>query len=495
MAIRVTQTFLRVLHTGKVGLTGFANGFYDHAYEAYDMSVIASWDVEIGTTLEAKMFTSSYFLAGFEQQENVAFSSTYDTEASVASGGQVSGTYRLNAYELINGALTGEYQLEAFIELTGGQFGTYDLEAYEAADVVLNSEYDLQVYLLQQGFATGMYDVEVYTDFLMKLVGTYDYLTFEQQEQNVLTGAYDLNAWEAQEQAMIGYYALNTFLASTSYLDTAATIEVYEALQLRYGIHYDLEALLALQSALNGRYQVLTYAQAEQKIGASYDLLVYEALNGFIDGHAALNTFQAANAEFGAHYGISVYVAATGFLDGTHDLEALLALTGYSDATYLLDTTQVLYTWVVNQNTGAPARYENYDFDAFAKMGEDYLGARGDAIYLLDGDDDAGADIDALATIGLTDLEEPLLKRVTAAYLGVSSSGQIHLTLTTDQAVVSGPYELRQPSVGHKTERSKFKRGIKSRYWQVDIENADGDDVKIDGLELETEVTGRRLKK
>jgi hypothetical protein len=495
MAIRVTQTFLRVLHTGKTQLDGSLTGNYDHAYEAYDMSVVASWDVEIGQTLEARTFTSSYFLAGFEQFENAVFNAQSDIAAYEASGGQVSGNYTLNAYELIDGRLTGEYQLEAYVELTGEQFGHYDLNTFEPADVVLNSEYDLQAYLLQQGFATGMYDVEVYTDLLMNLVGTYDYLTFEQQDQNVLTGAYDLNAWEAQEQAMIGYYALNTFLASTSYLDTAATIEVYEALQLRYGIHYDLEALLALTNSLNGRYQVLTYAQAEQKIGASYDLLVYEALNGFVDGHSALNTFQAANAEFGVHYGIAVYVAANGFLDGTHDLETLLALTGYSDATYLLDTTQVLYTWVVNQNTGAPGRYENYDFDAFAKLGESYLGARGDAIYLLDGDDDAGADIDAIATIGLTDLEEPHLKRVTAAYLGVSSSGQIHLTLTTDQAQVSGPYELRQPSVGSKTERSKFKRGIKSRYWQVDIENADGDDVKIDGLELETEVVGRRLKK
>jgi hypothetical protein len=495
MAIRVTQTFLRVLHTGKTQLDGILGGLYDHAYEAYDGYVDGTSQVEIGQTLEGRTFTSSYFLAGFELQENVAFSAEYDIEAYHASGGAVSGTYTLNAYELIDGRLTGEYQLEAFIELTGEQFGRYALNTYEAADLVLDTEYDLQVYLLQQGFATGMYDVEVYVDLLMNQVGTYDYLTFQQQDQNVLTGAYDLNAWEAQEQAMIGYYALNTFLSATSYLDTAATIEVFEALEKQYGVHYDLEALVALQSALNGRYQVLTYAQAEQKIGASYDLLVYDALNGFVDGHSALNTFQAAGAEFGVHYGISVYVAATGFLDGTHDLETLLALTGYSDATYLLDTTQVLYTWVVNQNTGAPARYENYDFDAFAKMGEDYLGARGDAIYLLDGDDDAGTDIDALATIGLTDLEEPLLKRVTAAYLGVSSSGQIHLTLTTDQAEVSGPYELRQPSVGHKTERSKFKRGIKSRYWQVDIENADGDDVKIDGLELETETVRGRLKK
>ncbi len=495
MAIRVTQTFLRVLHTGKTALDGILGGLYDHAYTAFDMSVVAAYDIEIGQTLEAKTFTGSYFLAGFEQFENTVFNAQNDMAAYEPSGGMVSGTYTINAFERIDGALTGEYQLEAFIELTGQQYGHHDLEAYEAADVVLNSEYDLQVYLLQQGFATGMYDVEIYTDLLMNLVGTYDYLTFEQNELNVLTGAYDLNAWEAQEQAMIGYYALNTFLSATGYLDTAATIEVYEALQIRYGIHYDLEALQALQSALDGRYQVLTYQQAEKKIGASYDLLVYQALNGFIDGHSALNTFQAANAEFGVHYGISVYVAATGFLDGTHDLETLLALTGYSDTTYLLDTTQVLYTWVVNQNTGAPARYENYDFDAFAKLGEDYLGARGDAIYLLDGDDDAGADIDAIATIGLTDLEEPLLKRVTAAYLGVSSSGQIHLTLTTDQAQVSGPYELRQPSVGHKTERSKFKRGIKSRYWQIDIENADGDDVKIDGLELETETVRGRLKK
>ena len=111
-----------------------------------------------------------------------------------------------------------------------------------------------------------------------------------------------------------------------------------------------------------------------------------------------------------------MYLSSTGHFDATYILETLQAVTGSVDGTYLLDTTQELFTWVMNQETGAPSRYENFDFDAFAQIGEDYLAARGDGIYLLSGDDDAGTNIDALATIGRTDFDTPEMKRVTAGY-------------------------------------------------------------------------------
>ncbi len=73
MAIRVSQVVLQVLHQGKSSLEGIVGvGDYDHSYTAYDGSVDSTCLVEIGTTLEARMLTGTYFLAGFEQAETVA---------------------------------------------------------------------------------------------------------------------------------------------------------------------------------------------------------------------------------------------------------------------------------------------------------------------------------------------------------------------------------------------------------------------------------------
>jgi hypothetical protein len=516
MAIRVTQVILQVLHSGKTAVTGYGDGQYQHDYEAYDMGAVGSYAVEVGTTLQAgdsnanldphgAILTGSYFLAGFEEFENAVGQGqydvdTYDEEEQVL--GQ--GTYTLNAYAQVDAPVgTVEYQLQAYVELEDQKYGNYGLLAYEANETVLQSQYQLDVYLLAQGYLSSLYSLEIYVDLLMHAVSSYDYLTYQAEENAAGTGAYDLNAWEARDQAFIAQYALNTFIESTSYLDTSSQIEVFKLLEEKYGVAYDLNAYKALDGFTDHTYAVSVLQLAQMRSSSQYSLDIYEAFDGFVDAKSVLNAYQAANGFTDGHYGLDVYLSLTGFGDSQHIINALQQVTGYGQGTYLLDTTEELFTWVLNQNTGAPARYEGYGFNAFAAIGQDFLGARGDGIYLLDGDDDDGTDIDAIATIGATDFgafyengnEASMLKRVTGAYLGVNSSGQVQLTLVTDQGVSSGPYQLRQSPTARTTERSKFRKGLKSRYWQVDIENADGGDTQVDTLELETKLAEKRLKK
>jgi hypothetical protein len=498
MAVRVTQVVLQVLHSGRTPVTGYADGLYDHNYSAYDGVAQGNYDLEIGQSLQGTVFEGEYFLAGFEQFEGPALQFNYALNAyeELETGSAVSGHYALSAYQLLDGKFVGGYQLLAFLERDVSLYGNYDLNAYEAADTVLQSEYDLQVYLLAQGYLQGLYDVDTYTDLLGALVSSYDYNTFEQNDQSVFTGTWDLLAWEQRDSVVHGNYALQVFAASTGYLDTESAIEVFEALTQKYDVWWDLNAYSPLQRSLNSSYQILTLKQLQAAVGFHWDLLVFQLFDGFMDGSHVLRAYEQEDMQTGFHYDLEVYLAKTGYLDAQHIIEALQAYTGYADGTYLLDTTQVLYTWIVNQTTGAPGRYEGYNFTGYAKLGEQYLAARSDGIFLLEGDDDAGTAINSIATIGKTDFEEPRLKRVTAAYLGLDSAGQVHLTLRTDAGQVSGPYELRQDPRAPKTERSKFKRGIKSRYWSVDMENANGGDVHLDGIEFETEVVAnRRLKK
>jgi hypothetical protein len=498
MAIRVTAVSLYALHTGKTSFTGYVDGKYDHDYLAFDGFVDSTCVVEIGVTLENAIASGSYFLAGFEEVEGTAAAGYYGVEAYDQIENVVAnGVYSIEAFVQQDGGGTASYSLNAFIVYDGKHDGHYDLSAYAPEQQVFVSEYELQVYLLAQGFADGLYDVEAYVDLLMQAVSSYDLNVFEGRENIAAQGNYDLNAWEAREVAVAAHYALLTFVQSTGYLTAEYALEAYEAFEEHYGVHYAINAHELLQGFADASYNinVLTLAQLEE--GGHYSLDVYQALNGFVDATAVLNAYQQAQGFTDGQYGISIYLAKDGFVDAEYAIEALAAFTGYVDGTYLLDTTQELFTWVINHNTGAPSRYENFDFDSFAKIGEDYLAARGDGIYLLEGDDDNGIDIDAIATIGRTDFDEPSMKRVTAAFLGLNSAGQAHLTLRTDQGVTSGPYKLRQSATASTTERAKFARGLKSRYWEIDIENADGGDLHIKTAELETIILGekRRLKK
>lgn len=494
MAVRVSQVVLQVLRVPPKAQTLTFHATYDHDYEAYDGSHNATYAVEIGYAQEGIVGNGNYVLAGFEGHDGLA-SGTYDLDAYLAQNAIGQGVYTLNVYSVEDKHHIAQYQLQAFVELDGKVDSEYALNIYEPQTQVFHSEYELQVYLLKQGYVDGLYSVGVFTDAIMHMVSQYALEVYEQQDVPIATGTYDLNAWEAREQIAVAQYAIEILSALNFSHDSQYAIEVLTAFTEKFGVHYDLNALEALNGIAQGNAQILTYRQFTEQFTATYDISVLEVFNGLFQGTNAINAFAAEQLAFVAQWGIEAYVSQDGFAQAEYDILARLSQTGFAQGSYLLDVTEALQTWVINHDTQAPSRYEGFGFNAFAQLGEQYLAADGNGIFLLEGDDDAGTDIDALATIGLTDMEESRLKRVTGAYLGMSSTGQVHLTLTTDKGVTSGPYQLREAQDGDHTERSKFARGIKSRYWQIDLENVLGSDVRIDGLELETQVIKHRLKK
>lgn len=497
MAIRVTNLTMQVLHVGKLGVTGFLDDSYDHNYTAYDMETVASFDVEVGRSLEAAVGASTYFLAGFEQFDGPAFSTDYDIVAYEQQEAAVSeGFYTIEIWKQEEGSRTHAYTISAFVESEDFRQGNYDLNAYVGKSAVVDSNYALDLYLLAQGYINGLYDIEIYTDLIGQAVSSYDFLTYEQANAAIVDGTFDLDAWESREAAVGAHWALLTFLQSTGYLDTQSAIEAFQQAQAKLGFHYDLNAFLQLQQSYDTAYDISVYTLGELGFVSGYSLDIYKAFSGFADATHLLDAFEAADQQSVHSYNVDIFLAATGSVDSAYFLDVLKAATGKVVGTYLLDATEELFTWVINQETGAPSRYENFNFNAYAKLGENYLAATADGIYLLDGDDDDGTAIDAIATVGRTDFDTPEMKRVTAAYLGLNSSGQAHLTLRTDQGLSSGPYKLRQLPSASTTERAKFKRGIKSRYWEFDIQNVDGGDLQVKSAEFETSVVrNRRLKK
>lgn len=148
-------------------------------------------------------------------------------------------------------------------------------------------------------------------------------------------------------------------------------------------------------------------------------------------------------------------------------------------------------TWVVNAETGASSRYEQYEFNAFARVGNEVFATGRDGVYRLGGDTDAGEAIRAMVSFGKTAFDSPQLKRVPYAYLGVSSDGRMYMKVIV--AARTYVYRTRGYSPELSQQRVDIGRGLTATYWEFEVYNADGADFTLDTVEFVPVSLERRI--
>ena len=142
-----------------------------------------------------------------------------------------------------------------------------------------------------------------------------------------------------------------------------------------------------------------------------------------------------------------------------------------------------VYTgWVMNTQNFGVTEYQDYPFNSFTEINGKYYGANENGVYLLEGSDDAGTDIAATVTTGKLAFGDNL-SRIVSSYIALRNDGRV-LLKTIDDADKEYWYELTASDWTLRGKRVKLGRGIKSRYWQFTLSNADGADFEIDSLVL-----------
>lgn len=152
------------------------------------------------------------------------------------------------------------------------------------------------------------------------------------------------------------------------------------------------------------------------------------------------------------------------------------------------DETEV---WVVNSETNAFSRYDGFNFNSFAKIGEKYYGCRDDGVYLLDGVTDNGQAVRAMIDLGTKSFGTSELKSVPNAYIGVSSTGVMIL-----KVIVEGDeylYKARDYSESMQTQRIDLGRGLRANYFNFQIFNSEGADFSLDSIEFLAIPLSRRI--
>lgn len=140
-------------------------------------------------------------------------------------------------------------------------------------------------------------------------------------------------------------------------------------------------------------------------------------------------------------------------------------------------------TYAINLKTGVTTSYAGFDFNSMTLAHDgNYYGMRDDGLYLLAGDTDDGAPIEAMAGLGQSDLGSDMKKRLRVAYLGVESDSPMLLAL----GVEGERYELpaRGASDQNRQQRIDVCRGARANLFTLDLYNTAGSGFKLSSLEV-----------
>jgi hypothetical protein len=152
--------------------------------------------------------------------------------------------------------------------------------------------------------------------------------------------------------------------------------------------------------------------------------------------------------------------------------------------------------WVMNTETFETTNYLNFDFDSLVSFNEQPYGVTSSGIFLLEGDDDDGTNIDARILTGISDRGDENLKEVAHLYAQGEFQALI-LQLFPDGQTRIREYELTRVSnsTGIIHARAKGARGLRSRSWQMGFRNSSGGDFTIDKLGLLIRKLVRKTRK
>lgn len=146
----------------------------------------------------------------------------------------------------------------------------------------------------------------------------------------------------------------------------------------------------------------------------------------------------------------------------------------------------------VNMDGFGSTTYSGYPFNSFARIGDRYYGAALGGLFLLEGDTDAGAPIQAAICPGKLDFGNSQQKTVSEVFIGATSESALVLK-------VSGPagsfeYEAKGYSEELQQHRFKLGKGLKTNYLIPVFYNQDGADFEIDSLEFTVADLSRKTR-
>ena len=141
--------------------------------------------------------------------------------------------------------------------------------------------------------------------------------------------------------------------------------------------------------------------------------------------------------------------------------------------------------YAVNIASNETTIYTPYDFDSILRMFNKYYGVKSTGLYLLEGTDDNGVNIDVKIKTSMMDFETNLHKRVPYMYMD-SDNGTLITPFVDD--VAGG-----QHASAFAGRRTKLERGSSGRFWGFEVVNVAGNAFKLGSLEAYAQTLSRKV--
>lgn len=287
-------------------------------------------------------------------------------------------------------------------------------------------------------------------------------------------------------------------LGDSQTVSYTAIARMVDALLLSGAVGGPLEAYAVITEALAlgtlGYGTPLSVLSDSVKLGAAAASR-YAAIAQLIDA-LALAATQSASATLAIAIGDVLALDAA----QSTSLDAVAVLRDQLDFVLQLSIDNEQYVaWTMHTTSKAATRYTNYPFNSFMRVGGRYYGVTDTGRYRLEGEDDAGTPIAAKLRQGMSSLGTRLLKRIATAYLGYTADGDLRIKVIVANEVNGAReahvYRLRPKGAGSLREgHVPIGRGLKSVYWDFQIENVDGADFALDVVEILPLLLERRIR-
>lgn len=149
--------------------------------------------------------------------------------------------------------------------------------------------------------------------------------------------------------------------------------------------------------------------------------------------------------------------------------------------------------YVMNTKNNGITKYEDYPFDNVLRVGSTSYGILGNLVYLIGGDLDIAAQIDANLETHPSDYKDLRIKNVPYIYIAARTQGSFQAGTVADEIYRDGAILTSHNRTGVYNYRAKFGRGVKATHWGFTIRNIDGADFQIQSIGPLTAVHGRKI--
>ena len=185
------------------------------------------------------------------------------------------------------------------------------------------------------------------------------------------------------------------------------------------------------------------------------------------------------------HFGPQIYGGSGSFI---------IPFSGPVGYGVLVPITKVYQGIAMNIMNKAISTYRNFAFNSMAYFNGKYLGANDDGIYIIGGNTDMDARINAKLVTGPVDFKTDRLQDVWLTY---RADGHLAIVLYVDEDTNARTCDLPTAIAGNEIHEEKVKtpRGLAGRFYTIEIKNLSGSDFDLKQISAAVESFKRQVRR